>query len=257
MILVLGKALNILELLAKSPNKEMSLGEIAEKLNMDKGTCVNIIKSLASRGYVQQIGPRQGYKFGYMIYNLTGSAVINDELTEIARKDIEDLGTSINESTILSVIRNDKRIILFQTIPDREIFVKANIDKSVYSANSARVIIANYSPTRLEKFINRVGLPTRDQWPEVYHSANVKGELMNELCIIKNKGYEISSDSNDVVGFAAPIFSHGHISGSVGIYLPSYRLGNKDLILKKVLSCAESISNKIAEPFPSAPDSVV
>ena len=165
--------------------------------------------------------------------------------------------TSINESTILSVIRNDKRIILFQTIPDREIFVKANIDKSVYSANSARVIIANYSPTRLEKFINRVGLPTRDQWPEVYHSANVKGELMNELCIIKNKGYEISSDSNDVVGFAAPIFSHGHISGSVGIYLPSYRLGNKDLILKKVLSCAESISNKIAEPFPSAPDSVV
>ena len=238
MILVLGKALNILELLAKSPNKEMSLGEIAEKLNMDKGTCVNIIKSLASRGYVQQIGPRQGYKFGYMIYNLTGSAVINDELTEIARKDIEDLGTSINESTILSVIRNDKRIILFQTIPDREIFVKANIDKSVYSANSARVIIANYSPTRLEKFI-------------------VKGELMNELCIIKNKGYEISSDSNDVVGFAAPIFSHGHISGSVGIYLPSYRLGNKDLILKKVLSCAESISNKIAEPFPSAPDSVV
>ena len=50
MILVLGKALNILDLLGKTPNREMALGEIAAALNMDRGTCANIIKTLADRG---------------------------------------------------------------------------------------------------------------------------------------------------------------------------------------------------------------
>lgn len=245
MISVIGKALNILELLAKNPNKEIALGKIAEKLGMDRGTCANIIKSLASKGFVQQTGPRQGYKLGYMMYNLTNSDVINDDLTEIAKEDIIKLGASLNESAILSVIRNDKRIVLFQTDPDREVFIRANIDKSVYSANSGRTILANYKPAQLEKFIARVGLPTKDQWPETYRSENVAGELMNELSVIKRNGYEISQDRNDVVGFAAPIFRKSHVAGSVGVYLPSYRLNSKDFIMKKVLECSEEINKKL------------
>ena len=65
-IKVIEKALNILELLASEESREFPLGEIADTLNMDHGTCSNIIKTLASRGYINQKGPRCGYKFGYM-----------------------------------------------------------------------------------------------------------------------------------------------------------------------------------------------
>ena len=53
-IKVIEKALNILELLASEESREFPLGAIADTLNMDHGTCSNIIKTLASRGYINQ-----------------------------------------------------------------------------------------------------------------------------------------------------------------------------------------------------------
>lgn len=246
MILVLGKALDIMELLGRNPNREIALGEIAHTLHMDRGTCSNIIKTLASRGYVQQTGPRQGYKMGYMIYNLASSSVNNDELTKIAREDVERLGKKINECVLLSVIRNDKRVVLFRADPDRDIFVKAFIDKGVYGANSGRVILANYTPSHMEKFIIRKGLPTIDEWPEIYQSDNVKGELMNILSSIRMSGYSIMTDMNDITGIAAPIFRDGHVAGSIGTYVPNFRLTSTSAILEDVLNCAREINHKIA-----------
>lgn len=247
MILVLGKALNILELLGRNPGREFPLGEIADALKMDHGTCANIIKTLSVRGYVQQIGPRQGYKLGYMVYNLTNTSVNNDDLTKIARDDVRKLGESLNETAILSVIRNDKRVVLFHTEPDREVIVRTNIGKSVYSANTGRVILANYSPAHQEKFIIRNGIPTPEEWPEIYQSNNPSGELMNLLASIRRNGYEIFTDKDNIEGFAAPIFKDKHVIGSVGTYIPIFRLSNRSAILKKVLSCATEINRKIAE----------
>ena len=247
MILVLGKALNILELLGRNHGKEFPLGEIADTLNMDHGTCSNIIKTLAHRGYVQQTGPRQGYKLGYMVYSLTNSSVNNDDLTKVAREDVRKLGESLNETAILSVIRNDKRVVLFRTEPDRQVIVRTNIGKSVYTANTGRVILANYAPAHQEKFIIRNGLPTKEEWPEIYLSDNPSGELMNQLAIIRNNGYEIFTDQNDIEGSAAPLFNEGHVIGSVGVYMPIFRVGNKQAVLRKVLDCAEEINRKISD----------
>lgn len=247
MILVLGKALNILDLLGKTPNREMALGEIAAALNMDRGTCANIIKTLADRGYVQQAGPRMGYKLGYMIYSLANSSVNNDELTKIAREDVTKLGESLSESAILSVIRNDKRVVLFQSNPDREQYPTANIDKSVYSSNTGRVILANYTPPHQEKFIIRNGLPGRDQWPELFRSNNPMGELMNELSSIRRNGYAIQDDEgSSTVGFAAPLFRQGHVEGSIGVFVPILGDINRKAILREVLDCAKEINHKIA-----------
>lgn len=246
MILVLGKALNILELLGKNTDREMSLGEIAGTLKMDRGTCTNIIKTLAERGYVQQSGPRRGYKLGYMVYDLANSAVLNDDLTKIAREDITSLSKDLNESAILSVIRNDKRIVLFQTEPLRDVYVRTNIDKCVYSTNSGRVIIANYSPEHQEKFIIRVGLPSEKDWPEVFNSDNPQGTLMNYLSTIRQNGYYMIHDMKGIFSVGAPLFRNGHVAGSIGVYLPSFRVdGNEGIILQKVLAAAERINTKI------------
>ena len=48
MIKVIDKALNIIELLASEQNRKFQLGEIADTLEMDHGTCANIIKTLAA-----------------------------------------------------------------------------------------------------------------------------------------------------------------------------------------------------------------
>lgn len=244
-IKVIEKALNILELLASDENKEFPLGEIAETLKMDPGTCSNIIKTLSARGYVCQKGPRCGYKFGFMPYRLTNSAINNDELTKIARDDIDELGIKLNETSLLSCLINDKRIVLYHTIPDRDIIVRTNVDKCIYSTNTGRVILANYTPSHLEKCLIRLGMPKQDEWPEIYESNNPKGELINRLMSVRTAGYEIHHNINGVVGVAAPIFKAGHVVGSVGVYMPKMRFTDEGSILKKVLDTASAINKKI------------
>ncbi len=246
-IKVIEKALNILELLASEENREFPLGEIADTLNMDHGTCSNIIKTLSSRGYINQKGPRCGYKFGYMLYKLTNSAINNEELTKIARDEIDDLGRRLNETAILSCIKNDKRIVLYNTVPDRELIVRTNVDKSIYSANTGRVIIANYTPAHLEKCLIRLGLPSKEEWPEIFTSDNPHGELVNSLAAIRIAGYEIHHDTNGIVGVAAPIFKAGHVVGSLGVYMPKMRYIDEKLILSTVLASAAEINKKIKQ----------
>jgi len=245
MIKSVVKALSILELLSKQPQGEMPSSVIADTLGMDRGTCANIIKTLSSKGYVQQSTPRGGYKLGYAIFQMTTGEVINEELTKIAREDIEALGREINETTLLSVIRNDKRISLYSTTPDRNLFVRPSENKSVYCANTGRVILANYSPDHLEKFIIRNGMPSPEEWPEVYKGKDPQKELRNIFSQIKVNGYAVQVDDNDLIGFAAPLFKKGHVTGSLGTYLPLYRAKDRNRILQSVLDTASRINRKI------------
>lgn len=246
MIQSIIKAMNIIEFLAMNPHREVPLKDIANALDMDHATCANIIKTLASRGYVQQSAPRCGYKFGYMFYKLTGTAMVHEELTKIAREDVEKLGRETNESAILSIIKNDKRIVLFYTSPDRELIVRTNVDKSVYSANTGRVILANYTQDHLEKFIIRNRMPTEEEWPAIYKSENPDLEFRRRLNKIRKMGYEVDFAPNGIVGFAAPLWRKGHVVGSVGIYLPATRLADEQEMLDRLLATADSINRKLS-----------
>ncbi len=245
MIQSIVKAMNIVELLAQNPRQAYTLSEIADALNIEHSTCANILKTLSSRGFVQQDGPRSGYQFGYMFYKLTNTAMENEELTKIAREDVENLGESLNESAILSIIKNDKRIVLYYTTPNRELHVRTNIDKSVYSTNTGRVILANYTHDHLERFIIRNHIPTKEEWPIIHKSEDPELELRRRLNRIRRNGYEIDSDPNGIIGFAAPLWRNGHVVGSIGLYMPISRLRSKEKILKALLDAAESINKKL------------
>lgn len=245
MIKSVEKALSILSLLGTDAEREFPLTEIASTLKMDVGTCANLIKTLRCQGFIDQETPRKGYRLGYKIYHLTGRYIENDQLTKIARADIQALGRKFNETALLSVTRNDKRIVLFNTIPDREILVRTNVERSIYSACTGRVIIANYSPVHLDKFLVRAGIPTREEWPEIYESENPEGALRNALASIRHAGYVVHHDRNGIIGFGAPLMREGHIVGSVGLYLPISRLGNEQATLQAVIDCARRINEKL------------
>ena len=246
MIQVLERALNIVDLLGKNPKKGYSLSEIASIISLDKGTCTRIMKTLLAKGFVHQESPRGEYRLGYKFFHIIGHPVENEELTKIARKEIDALGEKFNETALLAVVNNDKRVILYSTSPDRDLIVRTNLERDVYSVCAGRVIIAHYTPSHLEKLLTRLGQPTREEWPEIYQSEHPEQELMNVLTSIKQKGYDILDDKHGITGFAAPLFNKGHIVGSVGIYLPNERLKAPDLILKALLDSAKAINKKIA-----------
>lgn len=242
MIKVIDKAFNIVEHLASDPYKVFSLADIADEFGMDHGTCANILKTMALRGYVQKSGPRQGYKLGYKFYDLSGVPVSNDELTALAQPFVNELAEKINESVILSSIKNDKRVVLFHTVPQQEIVVKTNIEKNIYATNTGRVILAHYSPEKLSRIIGRIGLPAKEDWPEVFTSGRLDSQMINRLTEIRLAGYEIYRSKN-IEGVAAPLFRDGKVVGSIGVYLPLFRMKDEKFIIDSVLDSARRFNS--------------
>ena len=245
MIQVLDRAMRIIELLGENPGKTYPLSEIAQTVNLDKGTCARIVKSLSEKGFVQQEAPRSGYQLGYKLYHITGHPVENAELTKIARRDVEGLGAALNETALLAVSRNDRRVVLYSTVPDRSLVVRTNTERPIYSVCAGRVILANYTPAHLEKCLIRLGLPSREEWPEIYLSDSPEQALVNALTRIKQKGYDILDDRHGIVGFAAPLFQGGHVVGSLGTYLPAARITDPQIILDTLLYYTKEINLKL------------
>lgn len=244
MIQVLEKTFRIVDLLGENPGKALPLSTIADTLSIDRGTCAHILKSLSAWGFVQQEAPRSGYQLGYKFYHITGHFVENEELTAIARKDVDALGAELNETAMLAITRNDMRVVLYHTIPNRSIVARTDMERSIYSACAGRVIMAYYTPAHLEKCLIRLGLPSPEEWPEVNISGDPRHELLNALTEIKQRGYDIQYD-HEITGFAAPLFMGGHVKGSIGTYLPAERLKDKDKIINTILHYAGEINRKL------------
>lgn len=244
MIQVVDKALRILEFLGETPQKAIPMTMIAEAMKMDKGTCTHILKSLSQRGFVQQEAPRSGYQLGYKFYHIAGHFVENEELTAIARKDVEAFGAEMNETAMLVITRNDMRVVLYHTVPQRSLVARTDMERSIYSACAGRVIMANYSPSHLEKCLIRLGLPNKEEWPEIFESNHPEQELVNTLTEIRQRGYDIQYD-HEITGFAAPLFLGGHVKGSIGMYLPTERVSDQEHIIRRMLHYAGEINRKL------------
>lgn len=243
MIQVINRALNILEIISHDHDKEWGLSEIADELELNHGTCANILKTLVQRGYVEQMGLKKGYKLGYMAYQLTASNEYNIQLINATKTFIDSLAIALNETVILSHIKNGKRIIVYEALCNQEIQIRTTPESTAYRATTGRMILAHYSPKELKDFINMVGLPSKEDWPEVTNEA----DLIKSLNETRKKNIEITWNSNHVVGLATPLFKKNKIIASLGVYLPDIRFSKteRNFIVKEMLKTTELINSKI------------
>src|SRR5574340_1645545 len=102
MIQVINRALDILEFLASEPERPKSLSEIAEKLDLNSGTCANIIKTLVNRRYVEKLDKKRGYFLGAKAYGLTGNDGYKKDLIGAAKEILEGLTKKLNENSLLA-----------------------------------------------------------------------------------------------------------------------------------------------------------
>lgn len=247
MIQVIHRALSILEIIAQDNEREWGLSEIADALELNHGTCANILKTLAQRGYVEQMGLKKGYKLGYMTYRLVDSNEYNVQLINTTKVLIDALCNEINETVILSTIKHGKRILVYEAVCNQDIQIRTTVESTPYRATTGRMILSHYSPKELKDFIASVGLPSKEDWPEI----STEAELEQALNEIRQKNIIITWNSNHVVGLATPIFKKNKVIASLGVYLPDIRFSKteRNTITKELLQTTEKINKKINSDF--------
>jgi len=243
MIQVIHRALDILELVAKDRNKEFGLGEIADSLGLNHGTCANIIKTLVAREYIEQSGKKRGYKLGPKSYYLTGNYSNKKELLRVAIEPVKALCAKLNESCILAIVKDNMRVTLHKELSTHELqVVSSGEEKNVYLTATGRIILACMNSRDRDNFIQKYGLPN-EMWAEIKN----EDDLTSELKKIKEKQLAIHFDGKHIVGVGAPIYKNEEVVASVGIYLPEARFNYKEQekIFSEIKKTAQQISEEL------------
>ena len=247
MIKVIHRAFDILELCAKNAEQVHSLSEIADKLQLNHTTCANIMKTLVTRNYIEQVGYKKGYRLGAMAYHLTGNFSFRKDLVQLAKKQMEELVEELNETCILSVLRKTdmKRIVLHEVQSRNELSVRTTVEKDVYNAATGRLLLAFLPDRDIDIIIGKFGLPNINRWPE----AITKDKLWLEIKKIRENGIVFQYDSNHIVGLAVPVVKDDKVIASLSIYMPEMRYQGdmKVIALNRLKQAAARINQNLAE----------
>lgn len=239
MIQVLHRAFDILEFIANSGRKDVPLKDIADGLNLNHGTCANIIKTMLDRNYLQKAA-NKGYSIGSMPYFITGDFSDTLDLVKAATPPMEKLTESIHESCMLGILRNDVRISIHEVQSNQELRVINKREKPVYQTASGRVILAYLPEIKIKEFINKYGLPD----PEVWEDIHDEEDLLIELNKIRKKGMAVQITKTQILGVAVPIEQDDIVQASLGVFLPEFRFNaeTRDTIVSSMLETAREIS---------------
>jgi DNA-binding IclR family transcriptional regulator len=203
------------------------------------------MKTLVTRGYLEQEGRKTGYRLGSMAYLLTGNYSHKQELLEASIEPMNKLALSLNEGCILSVLKDNMRILLHEIKSTHELQVINKKEKEAYRTSTGRMILASMKEKEQKEFIHKYGLPSSEVWAGIEDEE----DLILELAKIRKKQLAIQKSINQIVGVAVPIFINGKVIASVGIYLPETRYTGsmQQRVLNELKAAAETINKKLNE----------
>lgn len=243
MVLVVVKALDILEFIARDPDRAYSLTEIAEGLGMHQATCVNIMQTLVDKSYLEHLGRRKGYRLGPMAYNLTNNLSYSQHLVTAAKEVMEALTARFNETSILGVIRNQKRFVVHLVNSDQDLQVRSRSERSLYETATGRLLLAYLSSRERDNLIASIELPASIVWP----GADTAAGLEAELAKIRAEGRCITRSPTHIIGLAVPIRKNKQVIASLSIFLPEIRCSTtrQAEILHVLLEAADTINGRL------------
>ena len=243
MVLVIIKALDILEYLGQDQEKAFSLTEISESLDLNQATCANILKTLVSKNYVEHLGRKKGYRLGPMAFNLTNNLAYNQNLIMAAKEVMEELTERLNETSLLGVLRNQKRFILHLVHSDQDLQVRSRSERNVYETATGRILLAYVSKKERDHFITSNGLPSESVWKE----ATTPETLQEALDKIAAEGVVITYSVKHIIGLAVPIRKNGKVIAALGVFLPEirYTAAFRKEIVRSLRSAAEVIESRL------------
>jgi IclR family transcriptional regulator, KDG regulon repressor len=239
-----NKALNILELFQKYKG-EMTLGEIAGALEIDKTTVNSLALTLVKQGFLKQRKKRGKYSLGMKLLDIVGSNYNAFETKNTAIPYIlVELGRLVNESVSFTVWYGSG-VLLSRSLVNGESLdtIPADWDSAgLHQTCVGKIILANMSNDDLNRYFRRKTLSKNTS------DLNIDIEQMKkQLAVVKRKGLAFEDEEHQlaVSGVAAGVKnSEGETIGAVHVMGPSVRLTHTVLerIAPSVQRCALKIS---------------
>lgn len=236
----INRAFDILEYVGSNGENPSNFSDIVANVGLNAGTCANIIKAMVKRGYLTKLENKKGYMVGQKLYQLTSFHGYKKDLLNVAKPILIKLTEEINENAILGVLKNNERILLFQTQSKQDIQAVSSEDKLAYESSTGRLLIAMLTDVEIEKFVSLYGLPS----PSVWKEASTKKGFTKAIVQIREDGFALQESIRNISGISVAVIQDNKVIGAVGIFLPSFRLTAefKSILLKELHKASNQIT---------------
>lgn len=248
MIQSLVKAANVLEAL-KDANRELTIAEISEVLNIPPSTCHRILSTLINVGYVTKNKRTPLYTLGPALISLGMKASSNIDPGEVEKEVLKKLSDKTMEDAFLIIKSGDKGLVLAKSEGKHSLKIVENfgLEIELHKGAIRKTVLAFQPKEYIDYYLDRD--------LESYLNESVDREkLRKELEQIREDKISVSDSEyiRDAIGIGAPVFNHkSELVGAIGVVVPKERVDEK---IKKdyidaVKSCSVEFSKKLGYSF--------
>lgn len=239
------RAIDLLYLYNKE-EKELGITEIARRMKLHKSSVYRIVRTLESKGWLEQNPDTERYKLGMKIMDV-GSTLLNTyDYHDVINRGMKELMREVHETVVLSAYTDLWGICVDLVEAENYISYTSKLGHKtpVYSGATGKILLAWQSEEEIQRVIDR-GLK-----PYTPQTITEEEALREELKKIRSKGYALSFEETDpgVGAIGAPIFNgHGEMIYGVSIVGPVDRLKEKgiDTLVSKLQRKCREIDSRI------------
>lgn len=240
------RALRILDALARSGGRGMTLTELARSVQAPVSTTQQLLRPLLQDDFVTQRDSSKSYYLGFAAFGLAERLTRGWTLPNIARRHLELLAETTEEDAYLGILRGDFIVYVDKVEGAQSIrlAISLGLPRKLHSSAVGKLFLANLPVTAVDGYVDVHGLSA-----ETLTTITSRARLDKELRKVRREGISVSEGENveGVMAIAAPIFGEpGDIVAGICVSGPRRRLSENRLeVTKLVRSTAEEIQNDL------------
>jgi len=193
MIQLVERLLDLIEVLADE--KEISLTELAKRLNLSKGTTYRLLQSLKVRGYVSQNATTRKYGLKVKIASIGHKVLENLDLRVEARPMLEELLEETRETIHLATMENGE-VIFNDSLPSLyTLRVNHRFPGERGPAHCTavgKVLLAYSTSQKINETIKEKGLPKLTS-----NTITSASNLKKHLDMVRKQGFAIDDEESE------------------------------------------------------------
>lgn len=235
------KAFTILEQLRQTGKTGVS--ELTTQLEFPKSTVHVYLQTLQDQGFVVQDDGE--YMLSYRFLEYGGDHRNRSRLYEVARPEVDKLGSETGEVANLGIEENGLRVLLYKSEGPDAIHDNAPIGEYAHMHWTAlgKAMLAHYPTSRVKSIVDTHGLPQANE----YTITDID-ELFTELEDIRERGYSVEDQDRrqGVLTIGAPIVDRrsDEVISAVSVSGPKNHLDEHDRF-KELVAAVEKAANVI------------
>jgi DNA-binding IclR family transcriptional regulator len=237
---VIARAATILRAL-EDENAGLSLGQIAQRVNLARSTVQRIVAALETESLVIAATPNGRVRLGPAILRLAAS--VRSDFIAAARPFLERLSAELQETVDLAVVKKDHLVFIDQVIGPQRLRTVSAVGETfpLHCTANGKAYLAQLSEAGVEKLIGRTFEP---RTPNTITHIEA---LIEELAKVRaNNGIAIDREEHSLGICAAGVSLRDPLGNSVAISVPvpSQRFADQQAhIAARLLATKRAVEN--------------